>query len=146
MIPSLILWFTLLTLRPSSRPIQTPSPSPQAEEIASIIQQQLDAFTFNDYEEAYRLASKKIKDQFSLDQYAQMVRAEYPEITKSLSVSFGEIHLSPDPTHATARVEITGFNHKKVTAEYQMIREEEGWRVDGVKVIPLRARGPMRWG
>ncbi|NKE73319.1 DUF4864 domain-containing protein [Candidatus Manganitrophus noduliformans] len=146
MIPSLILWFTLFTLRPSTRPIQAPDPSPEAQEIASVIRQQLDAFTFNNYEEAYRLVSKKTKDRLSLDQYAQMVRAEYPEITKSLSVSLGEIRFAPDPTHATARVEITGFNHKKVTAEYQMIREEEGWRVDGITITTLRARGPIGWG
>ncbi|MCG3116316.1 MAG: DUF4864 domain-containing protein [Candidatus Manganitrophus sp. SA1] len=146
MIPSLILWFTLLTLRPSTRPIQAPDPSPEEQQVASVIRQQLDAFTFNDYEEAYRLTSKKIKERFSPDQYVQMVRAEYPEITKSLIVSFGGIHFSPDPAQATARVEITGFNHKKVTAEYQMIREEEGWRVDGITLITLRARGPIGWG
>lgn len=137
MIPTLILWFILL-------PIQTPAPSPQEKEIRSVIQQQLDAFTFNDYEEAYHLASKKTKDHFSKDQYAEMVRTEYPQITKSIRVSFGEVRFNPDPAHAIVRVEITGFNHKKVTAEYQMIREEEGWKVDGITLIPVRTRGPVK--
>jgi hypothetical protein len=146
MIPSLILWFTLLTLRPSTRPVQTPDPSLEEQEIRSVIQQQLDAFTFNDYESAYKLASKKIKDRFSQDEYTEMVRADYLQISKSIRVSFGEIHFSSDPAHAIVRVEIVGFNHKKVTAEYQMIREEDGWKVDGITIIPVRARGPIGWG
>lgn len=146
MIPSLILWFTLLTLRPSTRPILAADPSPEAQEIASVIRQQLDAFTFNDYEEAYRLSSKKIKDQFSQEQYAERVHTDYPQITKSIRVSFGEVRFSPDPTRAIVQVEITGFSHKKVTAEYQMVQEEEGWKVDGITILPVRTRGPIEWG
>lgn len=134
MIPSLILWFTLLSVQP----IQAPAPSPEEQAIESVIRQQLDAFTFNDEEEAYRFASKQVHQKFSQDQYAEMIRADYPQITKSLRASFEKIHLD-DAAHATARVQITGFNHKKVTAEYRMIREEEGWKVDGLAIIPVRA-------
>jgi len=142
MIPTLILWSTLL----STQPVQDSPPSPQAEEIASVIQQQLDAFTFNDYETAYNLSSKKIKDQLSQEQYAEMVHNDYLQITKSFRASFGEVRFTPDAAHATVRVEITGFSHKKVTAEYQMIQEEDGWKVDGITILPLRTKGPIAWG
>lgn len=131
MISTLILGFTLLSLSPVQ------DLSSQEKEIASVIQQQLDAFTFNDAEEAYRFTSKQIHQQFSQEQYAEKVRADYPQITKSLRVSFQKIHLD-DPTHATVRAEITGFNHKKATAEYRMILEEDGWKVDGITLIPIR--------
>lgn len=139
MIPTLILWFALL----ATRPVQAPDPSLQEKEIASVIQQQLDAFTFNDYETAYRFASKQIHTQFSQEQYAEMVRTDYLQITKSIRVAFGKIQFAPDPIHATARVEITGFNHKKVTAEYRMIHEDDGWKVDGITILPVRTRGAV---
>lgn len=142
MIPTLILWFTLLSVQS----IQAPDPSSQEKEIQSVIRQQLDAFNFNDFEEAYRLASKQTQDQSSLDQYEEMVRTNYPQITKSIRASFGEIRFIPDPTHAVVQVEITGFNHKKVTAEYRMIQENDGWKVDGITMIPVRTKGPIEWG
>ncbi len=142
MIPTLILWFTLLSVQS----IQAPGPSSQEKEIQSVIRQQLDAFNFNDFEEAYRLASKQTQDQSSLDQYEEMVRTNYPQITKSIRASFGEIRFTPDPTHAIVQVEITGFNHKKVTAEYRMIQENDGWKVDGITIIPVRTKGPIEWG
>ena len=129
----LILWSTLQLLNPT-----TADPSLEEKEIVSVIRRQLDAFTFHDDETAYRFASKRMKDQFSQDQYAEMVRANYPQITQSIRVSFGEIRFDADPARATALAEITRFNHKTATAEYRMIHEEDGWKVDGVKLLPVR--------
>src|SRR5579884_3097057 len=137
MIPILILWSTLLF----PQPIQAPAPpsSPQEQEISSVIQQQLDAFTLNDYEAAYQLASKQVKEKFSQEGFTKMVHTNYPEITKSIRVLVDKINLDPDQDHAVARIRITGFNHKKITAEYQMVHERDGWKIDRMTIVPVRA-------
>ncbi|MBI3803200.1 MAG: DUF4864 domain-containing protein [Nitrospirae bacterium] len=138
MLPFFLLWSALFI---PTRTAQTPTAqSPTAiEEIQSIIQQQLDAFNLNDYETAYHLASTQVRNQFSPDQFQERIRTDYPQLTKSLRLTFDQIDLDTGRTHAVARIEVTGFNHKKITAEYQLIHEDEGWKIDQMAIVPLRA-------
>ncbi len=109
-----------------------------SQEIESVIRQQLDAFGLNDYETAYGFASKEVKRQLSRSQFEERVRTDSPQIIKSIRVTFEKIVFDPDRIHATALLQVTGFNHKKVTAEYRMVLEEGEWKIDGMTVLPIR--------
>ncbi|MBN4054347.1 DUF4864 domain-containing protein [Nitrospira defluvii] len=110
-------------------------------QIKSAITQQLRAFKNNDYRAAYQFASSHIQSEFSLTQFETMVRTAYPQIDKSLKISFGKITLFSKNTRATAIVHITGMDRTTVTARYRMVLEEGGWKNNGV--IHLRQLMPI---
>lgn len=128
MLSIMLLWSTLL--------LQAPAEA--IPEIESVIQEQLDAFNFNDYETAYRLASKAVHDRLSQEAFERDVRADYLPLTKTIRVAFNKIDVDPDQIHATVRIEATAFNHKKITAEYRLVHEEEAWKIDGMAILPVR--------
>jgi hypothetical protein len=99
--------------------------------IQGVIQQQLKAFSADDYPSAYRHASKQIQSKFTPDEFKAMVRTGYPQIAKSLRAVFGEIRYSDDRLHATAQVDVTGTDLVTVRARYRMVMEDD-WKIDGV--------------
>lgn len=100
--------------------------------IKSVIKQQLKAFNEDDYHAAYRFASKNIQTGFSLREFETMVRRGFPEIAKSLKVSFDEISMSEDGTQAIAIVYVTGKARTTVIAQYLMVLEDGNWKNNGV--------------
>lgn len=105
---------------------------PSGRLIQGVIQQQLNAFSADDYPAAYGHASKHIQDKFTLEEFRAMVRTGYPQIAKSLRAVFGEIRYSDDRLHATAQVDVTGTDLVTVRAQYRMVMEDGSWTVDGV--------------
>ncbi len=103
--------------------------------IQSVIQQQLKAFSADDYPSAYQYASKHIQAKFSLDEFKAMVRTGYPQIAKSIRTAFGEIRYSDDRLHATAQVDVTGTDRVTVRARYRMVLEDGSWKIDGVILL-----------
>jgi len=124
-LPVILLGFLLFT----ASPVFADDPS---RLIQGVIQEQLKAFNADDYPAAYRYASKHIRAKFMLDEFEAMVRTGYPQIARSLRASFGDISLSEDKRHAVSRVEVTGADHVTVQAQYRMVLEDGGWKIDGV--------------
>ncbi len=125
---SLLFWFSLSVVAP----LQSDTP---AEEIKSVIREQMKAFNEEDYRAAYRFASRGVKEQFSLTRFEAMVRTGYPQIAKSRAAAFGEITLMEGGARAFATVHVTGADHVTVKAEYRMVLEEGGWKIDGVLLL-----------
>jgi hypothetical protein len=113
---------------------------PAGRLIQGVIQQQLKAFSADDYPAAYRQASKHIQDKFTLDEFRAMVRTGYPQIAKSLRAVFGEVRYSDDRLHATAQADVTGTDLVTVRVRYRMVLEDD-WKIDGVmlydRTVPI---------
>src|SRR5262245_15100769 len=103
----------------------------QEEKIRSVIQQQLDAFSHNDYDAAYQFASRHIRTKFTRAEFEEMVKGGYPQIAKSSRAMFGKVDFS-DENRASVSVTITGLDRVTVLAAYRMTREDEIWKIDGV--------------
>jgi len=152
--PPRIACFCLAVLLLTFSTVSAQSGETQIEGIQKAIKQQLMAFNNNDYEAAYRYASKAIQSAFSLVEFETMVRSGYPQIDKSREVDFGEILLSKDVTQALAKVRITGMDRSILNAQYQMILEGGAWKNNGVvnldviesipiQFLPSKKRGPV---
>lgn len=103
--------------------------------IQSVIRRQMLAFNQDDYPTAYTFASESIRRRFSKERFETMVKSGYPQIAKSHLVSFGEITLSGDKQAAVATVHVTGKDHVTVIARYQLLLEENGWKIGGVTIV-----------
>lgn len=129
MIPLLVL--SCLALFPA----QSVAAADPADLIQTVVRQQMIAFNQDDYPTAYTFASESIRRRFSKERFETMVKSGYPQIAKSHLVSFGEITLSEDKQAAVARVHVTGKDHVTVIARYQLLLEENGWKIGGVTVV-----------
>ncbi|MEO2054657.1 MAG: DUF4864 domain-containing protein [Nitrospira sp.] len=105
------------------------------DSIKTLIQQQLKAFNANDYEVAYRYASRDIQSVLSRTEFEVMVRNGFPQIAQSRKSTFGRIVLSNDGTHADAIVHVTGVDHVTVIVRYELVREEGEWKNNGVIIL-----------
>lgn len=121
--------------------VQTKS---QEEKIRSVIQQQLNAFSREDYDAAYSFASRHIQEKFSRPEFEQMVKNEYRQIARSRRAVFDKIAFSGGQNQAMATVTITGVDRMTITANYRMVLENEEWKVDGVMII--HERMPIVYG
>ncbi len=126
-VASLFILFFLIFTRLPAYSFDAP-----IRQIKSTITQQLKAFKNNDYQPAYRFASCHIQSELSLMEFETMVRTGYPQIDKSLKISFGEMTLFDGDTRAAVIVHITGMDRTTVTTRYRMVLEEGGWKNNGV--------------
>jgi Domain of unknown function (DUF4864) len=108
---------------------------PDAEAAGRIVMQQLDAFRRDDFEAAFGFASAEIHELFDRARFEAMVRGGYPEIAQSVSAIIdgsergagGRLYLL---------VRVRGANGRGIEAVYEMVREERGWRINGVVTRP----------
>ena len=101
------------------------------------VMQQLEAFRRGDFDAAYGFASASIRELFDRGAFERMVRGGYPEIARSVSAAVAEAHVLSDTT-VYIRMRIGGANGQAVEAVYEMVREERGWRINGVRTRPAR--------
>jgi hypothetical protein len=116
---------------------ETSKTKPREEKIRSVIQEQLDAFNRDDYDAAYRFASRRIQFKFSRAEFELMVKGGYPQIAKSRRAVVGAISFS-DEDRAAASVRITGKDRVTITANYRMVQEDGKWKIDGVERVEER--------
>ena len=114
--------------------IPTAAPAQEAE-IAATIGAQLDAFTARDADTAFSYASPMIQGLFGTpENFAAMVRDGYPMVWTPGSSKMMELR-----TIAGAlwqRVYVTDAAGKGWFLDYQMIETPEGWKINGVQILP----------
>ncbi len=98
----------------------------------AIIQQQLDAFQADDFSKAFTFASPTIQHLFGTSrQFESMVKSGYPMVWRPGRVQF----LTAKKPEAQ-RVLITDQAGHLYLLEYQMIKMNGGWRINGVTIVP----------
>ncbi|HXJ80517.1 MAG TPA: DUF4864 domain-containing protein [Candidatus Methylomirabilis sp.] len=110
------------------------------------IMKQLEAFRQNDYDAAYLFASAEIRQMFDRPAFERMVKGAYPEIARSTFAIVARTDLRPDG-HVDILVRVKGANGIGIEALYEMVRENDGWKVNGVVTRPdpglVLAPGPL---
>lgn len=143
-------WFYQAQLAPEpapapeiSAPAIAPKPPPppqwktataaQRKVIAAPIRAQLEAFAKNDWKTAIQFQSAGLQQNFaSPKDFQAMMQTSYPQFATCQKVEFFQIQISPDGKIAQAQARVTGSDHTKASAIYQMVRESDGFRVAGV--------------
>lgn len=114
----------------------TPLPAQQiaaAAEIRDAIDRQFDAFRSDDLPRAFGYASPDIKRMFgSPENFGRMVRETYPMVWRPGGYAFARLDRAGDGYRQA--VVITAADGATYVAEYDMIRVDGEWRIDGVRL------------
>jgi hypothetical protein len=137
----LLTALTLVTLAfiasaPAQESRSTPPPPSRTQASAewqAVITKQIVAFRSADAAAALSCAGVNFRDAFKdpVQFYEFIVNSEYQPIVKSRSHSFGEFQRG-EGDNVLQIVTITGADQRVYKAIYEMTREEEGWKVQGV--------------
>ena len=111
-----------------------------AEAIRRVISDQIAAFGADDFETAFSFASPGIRAMFGTSaRFGQMVREGYPMVWRPGEVRFSGLEESDGRT--LQRVLVTDEAGAFYVLEYEMQPGEQGWRIDGVRLLQEGAAG-----
>lgn len=109
---------------------QTPAPAPR--ELYSVVSNQLTAFRAADFSRAYRNASTRVQQKFSLPQFEQMIRRNYGEMMKETQrVEFGLVQAQGES--AILQVFFFADNGDTRAFLYSFVAENGVWKIEGVE-------------
>lgn len=124
-----------LLMRPSPR--RAPEPKPQA--LYDVVMEQLTALRAADYSSAYRHVSLSMQERFNLDDFADRVRTEHPEIARFERVEFGAITVQGRYAMMPAYFFLPSGAIALV--HYTFVREDGTWKIDGSRLERRWDRG-----
>ena len=114
--------------------LATMASADERAEIAGVIGDQIEAFKADDFATAFTFASPSIKQLFGTsDRFGSMVRNGYPMVWRPGEVRF--LDLEEMGSARLQRVLITDLSGASHLLEYQMIPTENGWQINGVRII-----------
>ncbi len=106
------------------------------EEVTEVIQNQLDAFTSRNVEQAFSFASPMIQGMFQTpSNFGQMVEYGYPMVWDNSEARFLERREFQGGDIILQKVMIRDANGALHILEYQMIRLPQGWKINGVELL-----------
>ena len=112
----------------------------QETDIRGVISDQIAAFQADDLETAFGFASATIRRLFGTSEnFGRMVRDGYPMVWRPSEVRF--LQLDDRPGGKTQRVMMRDASGALHVLEYQMIETENGWKINGVRVLESGAVG-----
>jgi hypothetical protein len=103
---------------------------PDLKAAADTVLAQLEAFRRDDYDTAYTFASEGIRRIFDRARFEQMVKTGYPEIARSQSAAVERAVLADGQAYLVLK--ILGANGNRIEAIYEMVWEDNRWRIGGV--------------
>ncbi len=112
----------------------------QSEDIQGVIRSQLDAFLADDFTTAFTFAAPNIKSIFRTpENFGLMVRQGYPMVWRPGDVTF--LGLTDRAGQKVQQVLITDAAGDLHTLEYTLIETENGWQINGVRILPAPGLG-----
>lgn len=107
--------------------------------VRDTIRSQIDAFLADDFDTAFSFASPNIQGIFGTpENFGAMVRGGYPMVWRPADVRF--LDLRDEGGFLWQNILVTDGNGQRHVLEYQMIRLESGWKINGVRY--LKAASP----
>ena len=104
--------------------------------IEATIGAQIEAFKVDDFAEAFTYASPNIQGMFgSHERFGQMVQNGYPMVWRPGEVHF--LELRDIAGNLWQRVQIFDQSGGRHVLDYQMIQTPDGWRINGVQLLPV---------
>lgn len=108
----------------------------QSADIQATITAQIEAFKVDDFSTAFTFASPMIQGMFETpSNFGAMVSKGYPMVWRPSSVDYKDLREEAGRTYQD--VLVTDASGASFLVEYQMIQTEKGWKINGVRVIPL---------
>ena len=104
---------------------------PAPRELFTVVNQQLNAFRSADFQSAYRYAATGLQQRFTLRQFEEMVRHNYPEMTRADRVEFGLVKMQG--TSAVVQVFFFADDGAVRSFIYSLTNESNAWKIDGVQ-------------
>ncbi|TDL79779.1 DUF4864 domain-containing protein [Palleronia sediminis] len=102
--------------------------------IEGVIAEQIEAFRADDFDAAFTHASPLIRGMFGTpDRFGTMVRRGYPMVYRPSSVEF--LGLEDMGTHKLQRVMVQDGGGTFHVLEYEMIRSDGAWKINGVRLV-----------
>lgn len=108
---------------------------PSSDATQEVIEQQLDAFSRDAWDEAYGFAAPSIKRIFpSADAFANMVRGGYPMVWRNSSVEFLESGPAAGGAQYEQILRIVDQDGRSFLARYTLAEIDGAWRITGVMI------------
>ena len=124
-----------LTLATLSQAAHAQGLVPRNPAIENTIQSQIEAFLLDDFNTAFTFASPGIQGFFgSAQRFGQMVREGYPMVHRPAQVEYRE--LARINGALWQKVVVTDAEGRTHSLAYQMVEGADGWRINGVTLIP----------
>ena len=111
---------------------ETRSAFEHPSELCDVVLDQMKALREADYLRAYRHASNHLQEQYNFETYAAFARRDHPELHRAERVEFGPVRTEGE--RAVVPVYFFFPNGELIPAAYSLVREEEGWKIDAVRV------------
>lgn len=106
----------------------------QNAEIEGTIASQIEAFKADDFARAFTFASPMIQGIFRTpENFGGMVRNGYPMVWRPAEVLYLDLREIDGMMHQI--VQITDAQGRVHALDYEMIRLESGWKINGVQVL-----------
>ena len=101
-------------------------------ELYDTVWRQVEAFREADFPRAYQQVSTSFQERFNIETFADLVRTDYPAIVRAERLEFGAVHFTGQ--HALVQVYFFRSDGEVIPCIYKMVREEDGWKIDGARV------------
>ena len=112
---------------------QRQSPPTRPVDLYSVVHSQFQAFQAADFPRAYQHASAGIREKFSVEQFAQMVRIDYAAIIEADRVEFGTTEIRG--RRAVVQVFFVGEDGTLTPCIYSLVNENESWKIEGARIL-----------
>lgn len=119
-----------------------------SDDLLKTVEEQLSALNNDRITEAYyQYASDDYKENISLIAFKEMVTA-FPVLTKNKNIEV--IDKYENDQVASVRVMLTSLYNESIPVEYQLVRDDEGWKIDDMLLqVPSQAgasqKGKISW-
>ncbi len=108
--------------------------------LRAVIAAQIDAFQADDFDTAFGYASDAIRRIFGTpERFGQMVQQGYPMVHRPADLRF--LEAGRRGAAVLQRVMVADQAQRLHVLEYEMIETPEGWRINGVRLLPGGAAG-----
>lgn len=108
--------------------------------IRGVIGDQITALRADDFGKAFGYASPLIRDMFGTpDTFGAMVRQGYPMVHRPADIRW--LPLREQAGQTIQRVMIRDAQGRVHFLDYEMIRAETGWQINGVRLVPPEGAG-----
>jgi hypothetical protein len=103
-------------------------------DLYKVIHSQLDAFRAEDFPLAYSQASFGMRQKFSQEQFEKLIRRDYADIARADRIEFGDVKIRDN--RALIQVFFFGRDGSVQPCIYNLIYEEQRWKINGVDMLP----------
>ena len=104
----------------------------QPAELYEVVRLEIDAVREADFSRAYRQVSTGFQEKFNVEEFADLVRSDYPLLHQIERVEFGRI--AREGPRALVQVYFFLPNGDIVPCVYRLVNEDNAWKIDAAHV------------